>query len=151
MKKLGYTDSTLYLIGKVALAAALAAALLYFCTEISVIRFHYMCTFETLTGLPCPGCGGTRALRALAEGRFLRFLYLYPPLIYIFAVYGVFMVKCFIGKHFGVGDKYKDGRILIFIYIGVALCIIQWVVKIVALFKYGYYWFDLDNIEALGI
>ena len=31
---------------------------------------------------------------------------------------------------------YKDGRILIFVYIGIALTIVQWIVKLVLLTKY---------------
>lgn len=30
------------------------------------------CPFHLLTGLDCPGCGSTRALRALLHGRFLQ-------------------------------------------------------------------------------
>lgn len=151
MKKLGYTDSTLYLLGKVALAAACVAALLYFFTGFSVIHIYYPCAFKAQTGLPCPGCGGTRSLRALVEGNFFRFLYYYPPMIIMLAGYVIFMIKSFIGKHFGVGEHYKDGRVLIFIYICVALCIIQWVVKIVALFAYGYDWFDPARIQSLEL
>ena len=39
------------------------------------------CQFHTLTGLHCPGCGTTRALHALLNGRFVQSL-AYNPLIY---------------------------------------------------------------------
>ena len=35
-----------------------------------------------------------------------------------------------------VRTGYRDGRILIFIYIGIALTIVQWIVKLVLLIKY---------------
>jgi hypothetical protein len=36
------------------------------------------CTFALVFGLPCPGCGTTRALRALLEGDVARALHLNP-------------------------------------------------------------------------
>jgi len=36
------------------------------------------CPFKTLTGIPCPTCGTTRAALALAEFRWLDALVLYP-------------------------------------------------------------------------
>ena len=36
------------------------------------------CPFKSLTGLPCPGCGSTRAALALADFRFLEALTTYP-------------------------------------------------------------------------
>ncbi|GBC82487.1 hypothetical protein HRbin10_01612 [bacterium HR10] len=37
-----------------------------------------LCPFRQLTGLPCPGCGMTRALNALAHGQWARALSLHP-------------------------------------------------------------------------
>ncbi|MEX1117496.1 MAG: DUF2752 domain-containing protein [Terrimicrobiaceae bacterium] len=36
------------------------------------------CAFHSMTGLPCAFCGGTRAVRSLAEGNWERALYLNP-------------------------------------------------------------------------
>lgn len=36
------------------------------------------CLFKTLTGYPCPGCGGTRAAYALLHGDLLRALLINP-------------------------------------------------------------------------
>jgi uncharacterized integral membrane protein len=36
--------------------------------------FSVQCTFHTLTGLHCPGCGGQRALHYLLHGEFLKAL-----------------------------------------------------------------------------
>lgn len=43
------------------------------------------CLFRSLTGLYCPGCGGTRALRFLLKGDVLRSLW-YHPLVGYMAV-----------------------------------------------------------------
>jgi hypothetical protein len=52
-----------------ALAAAATGALVYFVNP-SVYHVYPVCQFHELTGLNCPGCGGTRALYALLHGRF---------------------------------------------------------------------------------
>lgn len=50
-------------------------------------RQGYPCLFRLLTGLYCPGCGGTRALKCLLQGKVLTSLY-YNPLIVYMAVVG---------------------------------------------------------------
>lgn len=57
------------------LPAALALlALLYFHSPESPGSFWPRCLFHALTGLYCPGCGGTRALYWLLHGEFFRSL-----------------------------------------------------------------------------
>ena len=51
------------------------------------------CVFQELTGLYCPGCGGTRALKALMKGDVITSI-LYHPLI----LYVVFVAVLLIGK-----------------------------------------------------
>ncbi len=48
----------------------LAAGVLWFPQQLSELvgSISPGCTFRRLTGLECPGCGGTRALRALISG-----------------------------------------------------------------------------------
>ena len=138
--KLGSTDKLLYELGLVALGISIAAVLLYFCTGINVLTLKYPCIFNKVTHLCCPGCGGTRAMRALLAGEIVKSLYDYPPLIYGLAVYLIFMVRCFLHIHFGV-RKSRDGAVVKYIYVFVALMLIQWVVKLVAQLCFGYYWF----------
>lgn len=37
-----------------------------------------LCPFRLLTGIPCPGCGGLRAAKALLHGEVLQALYINP-------------------------------------------------------------------------
>ena len=138
--RLGNTDRLLYELGLVALGICIAAVLLYFCTGINVLRLKYPCLFNKLTHLCCPGCGGTRALRALLHGEIAKSIYDYPPLIYGVVVYVIFMVRCFLYKHFGI-RKSRDGAVVKHIYIFLAVMLVQWVVKLVAQIAFDYYWF----------
>lgn len=36
------------------------------------------CPFKAITGIPCPGCGGTRALQSILNGDILHALYINP-------------------------------------------------------------------------
>jgi hypothetical protein len=55
----------------VALSLATAAGLaMVFFFNPSAYDFYPICQFHRLTGLNCPGCGGTRALYALLHGNF---------------------------------------------------------------------------------
>ncbi|MGN8773207.1 DUF2752 domain-containing protein [Candidatus Weimeria sp. HCP3S3_B5] len=51
------------------------------------MRAAFLCIFHEVTGLYCPGCGGTRALRFLLHGHPLLSLW-YHPLV----IYGVFLI-----------------------------------------------------------
>lgn len=54
-------------------ASALVAAALWVVYTVppATSRFYPRCVFHAVTGLDCPGCGGTRALHHLLHGRFL--------------------------------------------------------------------------------
>jgi hypothetical protein len=55
------------------------AALALVCYEILARRlFHAFCPMVILTGLPCPGCGMSRALYCLLTGQTARSLSLHP-------------------------------------------------------------------------
>ena len=96
--------------------------------------------FNKVTGYCCPGCGGTRAFRALLHGEILKSLYDYPPLIYAAVVYVVFMIRCFLYKWFGI-RKSEDGYVVRFIYFFIVMMFLQWFVKLAAQAFWGYYWF----------
>lgn len=138
-RQLGPVDRLLYEIGIVALCIIVASVLLYCCTGISVLNIKYPCIFNKLTDLPCPGCGGTRAMRAILRGDILLGLYYYPPLPFALIVYVVFMLRCFCYKYFGT-SKSKDGAVIKYVYIFVVLMIIQWIAKIISQKCFGYYW-----------
>jgi hypothetical protein len=68
------------------LGAGAAAALLFFGAGwigLPSGAQYTICAFRRVTGIPCPGCGLTRAMAALARGEWLLALHFHPfaPLI----------------------------------------------------------------------
>lgn len=51
------------------------------------------CMFHLLTGYYCPGCGGTRAVYALTQGRLLLSAFYHPLVPYGAGVYLAFMIS----------------------------------------------------------
>ena len=87
------------------------------------------CVFHSLTGLYCPGCGGTRACRLLLSGHiFQSFLY-HPGVLLAAVLYVWFMVSHtieFVSKgRLKIGPPYTDK----FLYLEVAVIILQCLAK----------------------
>ena len=123
-------------MGKWLLAATVVAAIFVWAFGDGWLVKVPDCAFEVITGLYCPGCGGTRSAIALFRGRFIKSFLYHPAVPYTFIVFTVFMIKMFLLKHFGLGKEH-GGRILIFIYIGIGIVIVQWIVKLILLVGYG--------------
>jgi hypothetical protein len=60
----------------IALAGAVLVVLAHLSSQFAIPI--PLCPLKTLTGIPCPTCGGTRAMRALSHGALLAALRLNP-------------------------------------------------------------------------
>ena len=79
-----------WIIGAVAVIV-IAGLAIYSTSDPSTVRFFPRCTFLTLTGLKCPGCGTQRAIHALLHGNFLeavRFNAMMVASVPLLALYG---------------------------------------------------------------
>lgn len=88
-----------------------------------------MCVLLRLTGLYCPGCGGTRAFLLLLQGRFLASVY-YHPVVFYGAVVAIWYLIShtieYISKgRWAIGMRYRD----IYLYAALVLILINWIVK----------------------
>ena len=85
------------------------------------------CLFHSLTGLYCPGCGGTRAVRSLLRGD-LRMSFQYHPLV-LYAVLVLFLemfLRAFKRRETPLDHK-KRARIMILA--GAAIVAANWIFK----------------------
>lgn len=97
--------------------------------------YHYFiriprmpCFFDAAFGIYCPGCGGTRALKALFHGRGLEAVWYHPLIPYTAAVGGGFMVTQGL-ERLGVrrvkGWKYHSW----YLYVGIGLIVLNFIGK----------------------
>lgn len=121
---------------KLYLAGIVLAALIV--TKIP-LKFAYIlpgCDFHMLTGMYCPGCGGTRAVIAFLNGHLVKAFLYHPFVPYCAILYTVFMVK----GTFAILSKGKFCYMKLqnsYIFIGIAIILIQFVIKDVLLLVYG--------------
>ena len=52
-----------------------------------LLSFLPSCVFHSMTGLYCPGCGGTRAVLELMKGHVLQSLWYHPIVLYVVILY----------------------------------------------------------------
>lgn len=108
-----------------------------FVLKISAFENLPECCFLKATGYYCPGCGGTRAVRALLQGRFLKSLYYHPFVGYILAYYIAFETT----HTLAYLTRGKVRGLLfcpVYFYVGIALILVQWFIKLYLQLAYGF-------------
>lgn len=133
-------DKYMYITGWVILGVLGFYAIIMCFVDFEASKVVPPCAIHALTGLFCPGCGGTRAVNALLHGKILLSAYYHPFVVYVAIVGGWFMLsqtiqrlsrgKARIGLHFR----------MIYMWIGLGLIAINCIVKNVIFFVNGSVW-----------
>ncbi len=128
----------IFYIGLIVGILGLLTVLLLLFLQIDLREILPPCSLHSMTGLYCPGCGGTRACYALLQGDILDSVIMHPLVLYLAAGYVIYMVSHLL-------DILTKGRVRgcyfcpYYWYIGVGILLIQFVVKNMALLA-GYTW-----------
>lgn len=121
-----------YKIGKIVFVLLVILIIVLKVTDLGILNALPECAFYSMTGIVCPGCGGTRAVRFLLKGDVVRSFMYHPFVIYCLVSYIVFMVYEFIKVHFKKFKKVFPVEIVCCVGVGVLL--LQWIVKVVLQF-----------------
>lgn len=125
-----------YLAMNICMAAAAAGLLAARVLHIDLSHLLLPCFFHYVTGLYCPGCGGTRAVTALLHLHLLQSFRCHPLVPYSAAIAGVFWIRKTL-------ELLTQGRIpgmrmrAGYLYLGGALIFVQWILKNVLLIFWG--------------
>lgn len=105
-------ETALYITGWCLIGIILLLILLFRFRILHVDKFLPPCILYTLTGVYCPGCGGTRAILYLLRGHPLKTLIYHPLVFYTACFGGWFMLSQTIdrisGHRIPIGMKYHD-------------------------------------------
>lgn len=121
------TDKFFYITGWILLAGFALLAVLQGTGVLLLTDLGYACSFRTVTGYYCPGCGGTRAICSLAAGDLISCAREHAFVLYTAAGTAIYLVwnsislihKKLPGMHFH----------MFYIYIGIAIFMLQWIIK----------------------
>jgi hypothetical protein len=126
-------ERQLYIIGIIFLAVAAVLGFFYF--KYLVPMLDIPCVLHMMTGLYCPGCGGTRAVSALAHGHLLKSIWYHPLVAYSVLIYAAYMIShtlaMFLPKFKGI--RYRN----IYLYAALAIVVVNCAVKNILLLGFG--------------
>lgn len=126
------TERLFYRLGKIILVLLVIVIIILKITDMGILDKLPECSFYSMTGIMCPGCGGTRALRFLLKGDVVRSFLYHPFVLYCLCAFIVFMIYEFIKIHFKKLEKIFPVEIVCCVGVGVLL--LQWIVKVVLQF-----------------
>lgn len=126
-------DDRLYLFGWIAIGVILFWGMFEMFTGIHLLHLLRPCMFHLLTGYYCPGCGGTRAVRFLLQGRILSSFWYHPIVLYVVVIGGWFMLSQTIERmsrgRIRIGMHFRE----IYMWVALGIIIVNFVIKNLAL------------------
>ena len=120
-------DTVFYVFSWVIVGGFLIAAILHHTGVFTLTRdIPFPCSFRSVTGLYCPGCGASHSLVALLDGRIVDSLvnHAFVPYVLLCALTDVTVNT--------IAHIRKKGWLvfrMIYVYIGLAILFGQWILK----------------------
>ena len=125
-------DSQFYRLGKwIWIPLMIWGCIFTYCIYGDYIEGKLNCMFLKTTGLPCPGCGGTRSVVYLFQGKIFKSLICNPTVIFAVFEYIHFMALYFWRYHISKNIEIKKIRVDYYVYVLIGVIIIQWITKII--------------------
>lgn len=125
------TDKVFYQIGKVFWLPFGIAGIWFARSGYEKYGALAECAVRRRCGLPCPGCGGTRAFYYLFRGDLVRSFWLHPAVIYGVLAYLHFMLVYYCRKHVSRNIIMKEIHIQFYMYTAIGVILLQWCIKII--------------------
>lgn len=129
-------ETAFFVVGIILAAITIVIAALFALFPEVFTRFRFPCMFHEITGLYCPGCGGTRAVKALFGGHIIK-SFLYNPVV----IYGVVMYIWFMGSH--LFERLTRGKVKglkyrhLYLWIALVIVVANCLIRNILLIRYG--------------
>ena len=91
------------------------------------------CILYEKTEIYCLGCGATRAVYSLISGDILKSIYYNPFILYIITIDGWYLITESISKILKKKNKFFIKNINLYLYLGILILILNWLIKIIML------------------
>ncbi len=129
-------DEVFYLLGKILILPFCLVGIWF--VQIGYSRYGDLlaCAFHRVTGFPCPGCGGTRALYLLLQGDVIHSFLMNPTVLYGALAYMHFMILFFVRKNITKTIVTKKIHIQYYMYTAIAVILGQWIVKLIVIISH---------------
>lgn len=139
-------ETALFFVGWSLVFVAGGLLLMYRLLPLPYEKLMVPCIFYSLSGLYCPGCGGTRAVSALLHGRILTSFVCHPLVSYT-AILGVWFlisqsIERISGHRIKIGMKYRD----IYIWAALGIVVVNFIVRNLLLVVW-----DIDLLEHITL
>lgn len=122
-------ETALFYIGWSLVLFASILALMYHLFPVPFSKLLLPCLVNSMFGIYCPGCGGTRAVSALLHGDFPTSFLFHPLVPYAAIVGGWFLISQSLerlSKHkIRIGMKYRDS----YVWAALGILVLNFVVK----------------------
>ena len=127
-------EKRLYISGLIIAAISILLFCLYNISFFDMFIIFPECVYYRMLGIPCPGCGTTRALRYLINGNIIDSIRMNAIVFYTIGVYLVFMIThtiewIFCSLHRKTVIKGLRFHVA-YVYIGVAVLLIHWIIRV---------------------
>ncbi len=131
------TDKLFYILGLILLFSLGLITVLQHTGVLMLTNLGFPCAFRRVTGCCCPGCGGTRAVCALAAGNWKESFLEHPFVPYAAVCFFVFVIRntpaFFQNRQTGRRTFSVMHFRTAYLYFGIAIILIQWVAKLILL------------------
>ena len=139
-------ETALFYTGWCLVLFAVIILLLYRLFPAPFSKLVLPCMLNSLLGIYCPGCGGTRAVAALLRGDVLTSFICHPFVLYTTVVGGWFLfsqtVERLSGHRIKIGMKYRDG----YVWTALGVVIVNFIVKNLLLIVW-----HIDLLEGISL
>ena len=123
-------DTVFYRIGKAAWIPFVAFGFWFAGDGYEEYGGYLACSLKRISGIPCPGCGGTRAFYYLFSGEIGKSFFHHPAVLYGVLAYIHFMGLYFFRKHITKSLNTKEIQIPYYVYGAAAVILLQWFFKL---------------------